>query len=122
MKAPYLPLFILNWLSSRHVLAMPGNCVKVYVYLLCESWGQTPRATLPNDDSELLSMARCSAEEWLLIKPVVMERFLMGNCQEHQGRLYDPFLLEQSRKFESNQRFRNGNAKRTRNTRAKSPK
>lgn len=89
---------------------MPGIAVKAYVYLLCEAWRQEPRATLPNIDSELCSMARCSDAEWLLIKPVVMERFFEGE----NNRLYAKFAFELSCKMLTNQRPKNKNAHKSR--------
>lgn len=113
-KAPYFPLYGKNWISGRHVVSMSGDGIKAYMFLLCESWDQIPRATIPNDDSEIRSMARCSTEVWERIKCEVLERFLTGQCDEHKGRLVAKFLIEVSRKFENNQRFKNKNAKRTR--------
>jgi uncharacterized protein YdaU (DUF1376 family) len=114
MKAPYFPFYVRDWLCSRSVFSMSGEAVKAYVYLLSESWLQTPRATLPNDDHQLASMARVSEAVWMVLKVEVLERFKTGQCREHKGRLYNERLLEASRKFESNQRPGNKNAKRTR--------
>jgi uncharacterized protein YdaU (DUF1376 family) len=119
LKAPYLPLYIKSWQASRHILAMPGPAVKAYVYLLCEAWDQIPRATLPNNDSELASIARVSDAEWLLIKDVVLERFVIGECDEHKGLLVAKVLIEHSRKYEKQKRLKNKNADRTRNRRGK---
>jgi uncharacterized protein YdaU (DUF1376 family) len=110
MKAPYLPLYVKDWLCSRKVLAMPGPAVKAYVYLLCEAWRQDPRATLPNDDFELMSMARCEESEWMLIKPIVMERFF----EDEKGRLCAKFAFELSCKMLTNQRPKNKNAHKSR--------
>jgi uncharacterized protein YdaU (DUF1376 family) len=96
---------------------MSGDAVKAYVYLLCEAWLQEPRATLPNDDAELASIARLSIEEWMNIKTSVIRSFKIGECEEHLGRLYNELQLEVSRKFEKNQRLNNKNARRTRNKR-----
>jgi uncharacterized protein YdaU (DUF1376 family) len=93
---------------------MSGEAVKAYMYLLSESWLQTPRATLPNNDNELASMARLSYDAWMGIKSEVLKAFAVGVCKEHKGLLYNEKLLECSRKSESNQRFNNENAKRTR--------
>lgn len=92
---------------------MTGDGVKAYVYLLAESWLQEPRATLPNDDNELASMARVTLEKWLTLKNEVLSCFEIGKCEEHLGRLYNELLLEISRKHEAKQRFNNKNAKRT---------
>jgi uncharacterized protein YdaU (DUF1376 family) len=113
-KAPYFPFYVRNWLCSRTVVAMPGAAVKAYLYLLSEAWLQTPRATLPNDDGELASMARVSAEDWASIKNDILRAFKIGECEEHKGRLFNETQLEISRKWENNQRHNNKNAKRTR--------
>jgi uncharacterized protein YdaU (DUF1376 family) len=110
MKAPYMPLYVKEWLLSRKILAMPGPCVKAYLYLLCESWRQEPRATLPNDDAELCDMARCGQAEWVLIKPVIMERFIL--CENN--RIYAKFLFDVSCKQLKNQRPKNKNAHKSR--------
>jgi uncharacterized protein YdaU (DUF1376 family) len=93
---------------------MSGEAVKAYMYLLCEAWLQTPRATLPNSDPDLASMARNSIADWDRIKIEVMARFKLGECEEHLGRFYNEKQLDVSRNYESNQRFGNKNAKQTR--------
>ncbi|KKU65613.1 MAG: hypothetical protein UX91_C0015G0023 [Candidatus Amesbacteria bacterium GW2011_GWB1_47_19] len=119
MKAPYFPLYAKNWSGSRHVLAMSGDEVKAYMYLLCEAWDQIPRATLPNDDRELASIAHISLDKWTTVKDAVLERFIIGTCDEHFGRLVAKFLIEYSRKYEKNKRPKNKNALRTRYKRDK---
>lgn len=114
MKAPYFPLFVRDWLCDRSVLKMSGEAVKAYLYLLCESWLQVPRATLPNDEPTLIEMARCSQGIWAIVKNSVMTQFKTGKCKEHKGLLYNPDLLEISRKYEAQQRFKNKNAEKHR--------
>ena len=92
---------------------MSGDAVKAYVYLLAESWLQIPRATLPRSDKDLASMARVTSEKWETIKEEVLQHFLLGNCKEHSGRLFNELLLEISRNGENKQRFNNKNAKRS---------
>jgi uncharacterized protein YdaU (DUF1376 family) len=113
-KAPNFPFYVRDWMCSRKVLKMSGSGVKAYIYLLCEAWLQIPRATLPNDDKELASMARLSIEAWIDVKVQVLECFKIGECKEHLGRFFNELQLEISRKYENNQRFNNKNAKRTR--------
>jgi uncharacterized protein YdaU (DUF1376 family) len=115
MKNPYFPLFVRDWLCSRRVLSMSGDAVKAYLYLLCESWLQEPRATLPNDDKELASMARMSLSDFTAIKSEIIQHYSVGTCEEHNGRLFQDTLLELSRKSESKQRIGNKNAKKTQN-------
>lgn len=112
-KAPYFPLYVRDWLCSRRVLAMSSDSVKAFVYLLCESWLQTPRATLPNDDKELASMSRLSCERFAVVRDEIMQHFSVGTCEQHSGRLYNDTLLEVSRKYENKQRLGNKNAKRS---------
>ena len=107
-------MFVRNWISSFRVRAMSGDAVKSYVYLLCRSWLEVPRATLPTDDNTLASMAEVTIEKWQQLKSEVMQHFKEGKCDEHKGRFYNEFLLEISRKYENNQRFNNKNANKTR--------
>jgi len=118
MKSPYFPFFLRDWLCSRRVLSMSGAAVKAYLYLLCESWLQEPRATLPNDRDELASMSRLDRDSFANLSAEIMVHFKMGECEVHKGRLYNELLLEISSKWEKNQRHNNKNAKRTRNKRA----
>lgn len=112
-KAPSLPLYVRDWLCSRRILAMSGDAAKAFMYLLCEAWLQIPRATLPNNEDELMSMARVSKDVWKRIKSEVLACFKIGTCREHRGRLFNERELEESRKLENKQRLNNKNAKRT---------
>lgn len=114
MKAPYFSFYVRDWLCSRNVFSMTGDEIKAYIYLLSESWLQTPRATLPKDDTELASMSRLSNADWMRVKQRVLTMFKEGQCDEHLGRLFNDRLLEVSRNFEKNQRPNNKNARRTR--------
>lgn len=96
---------------------MSGDAVKAYMYLLSESWLSVPRATLPNDDHELASLARLKYDDFIAIKSEIISQFKIGKCNEHKGLLYNETLLEISRKSESKQRLGNKNAKRTQNKR-----
>ena len=113
-KAPQFPFFVRDWLCSRRVLAMSGEAVKAYLYLLAESWLHVPRATLPNDDKILSEMARVNSDVWIRIKHEILQHFVEGKCKEHKGLLYNDTLLEKSRNYEKNQRPNNKNAKKTR--------
>ena len=92
---------------------MSGDSVKAYVYLLAESWLQEPRASLPNDDNVLASMARLPIDKWMTIKNEVLQHYFLGECEEHKDRFCQNTLLEISRNSQSKQRFKNKNAKRT---------
>jgi uncharacterized protein YdaU (DUF1376 family) len=114
MKAPYFPFFVKDWMCSNRVLAMSGDAVKAYIYLLCAAWLQEPRATLPKDRDSLALLSRLPGDKWDIISNEVMQHFKEGTCEEHKGRLYNDTQMEISRKWENNQRFNNKNAKRTR--------
>jgi uncharacterized protein YdaU (DUF1376 family) len=118
-KSPGFQFYVRDWLCSRRVLSMSGDAVKAYMYLLSESWLQTPRATLPTEDKDLASIARVSDEVWMRIKSEVLQHFKIGQCKEHKGLFFNEKLLEVSRKYEKNQRHDNKNAKRTRIEREK---
>lgn len=75
MKAPAFQFYVRDWLNSRKVQKMNGDEVKAYMYLLCESWLEEPRASLPIDDEELSLMAKLPMEKWLRVKPRVMANF-----------------------------------------------
>jgi len=114
MKAPSFPFYVRDWLCSRKVATMTGDEVKAYIYLLCESWLNIPRATLPDNDIELSEMARLPMDKWLQVKTKVMRCFENGECEEHEGLLFNELLLHISRKSENKQRLNNKNAKRSR--------
>ena len=120
MKAPYFPLFVRDVLCSRVCRSMSGDSFKAYWLLLCESWLQIPRATLPNDEQEIALMARVDLGKWnaeqthigrkTSIRDEVMACFKLGKCTEHKGRLYNERLLEESRKSDAKRRPNNKNA------------
>jgi uncharacterized protein YdaU (DUF1376 family) len=69
--------------------------VGAYLFLLCESWLETPRATLPDDDHELARLAKVSIQEWRALAPYIRPKL----CLDQQTkRLYDPRLMEESLK------------------------
>lgn len=53
--------------------------MKAYLYLLCESWLEVPRATLPTDDTELAAMANVPIDEWIKHKQTVMSSFILSD-------------------------------------------
>jgi len=67
------------------------------MYLLCEAWLQEPRATLPNDDKQLASMARVTPAIWDTVKEKVLDCFkpFKGN------RIYNERLMEVSKLSET---------------------
>lgn len=68
---------------------MTGDEVKAYLYLLCESWLECPRATLPNEDEDLAKMAQLSQEKWIKMKDKIMANFVLNN----EGRLVNDKLF-----------------------------
>jgi uncharacterized protein YdaU (DUF1376 family) len=106
MKSPAFSLYVRDFLSSPRVSKlhsksrstngsnMAGRCFNAYVFLLFRSWLQTPRATLPTDDEELAELAQVSREEWIAIKPLVMDLFLPYTG----GRIYNDRLMFESEK------------------------
>ncbi len=54
---------------------MSGVAVKAYLYLLCESWLEDERATIPNDDRWLAQSAQLQLNEWIEVKSEVMQHW-----------------------------------------------
>lgn len=77
MKSPSFQFYVRDWLCSLTVQRMTGDQVKAYLYLLCASWLEHPRATLPNDDSELAMLSRLTLEQWMKIKDGVLRCFVL---------------------------------------------
>lgn len=84
---------------------MTGDEVKAYLYLLCESWLQDIRATLPNNDEELALMARLDKEKWYQVRKAVMRKFIQH--PDHKGRIYNERLMEVSNLSEIRRKSRN---------------
>lgn len=81
---------------------MTGDQVKAYLYLICESWLEIPRATLPNDMVKLAKMAQQSSEEWARDCDAIMECWKLGK----DGRWHNERLLQVSKIQQKN--FENG--------------
>jgi len=90
MKSPAFAFYVRDWLCSRKVANMNGDAVKAYIYLLCEAWLQEDRATLPNDEKELASMARINNDKWCVIKDDILKCFFLNK----DGRLVNERLFE----------------------------
>lgn len=71
---------------------MTDKQVRVYLTLLCYSWLENPRATLPNDDGQLAQLARLSQEEWDQIKTPILAKF----SSDGNGRIFNDRLMEES--------------------------
>lgn len=97
--AETLPCFLLNvrkWLCSDTVRAlhrMGGRGVNAYMFLLCESWLQTPAGSLPNDEDLLIEFARVSQSEWNQIWPVLRHKFPNNG----NGRLFNEELKKEAK-------------------------
>lgn len=89
-KSPAFSFYVRDWLSSNSVTKMSGDAVKAYLYLLCSSWLEDDRATLPNDDIDLAKLARVTNRKWSGIKNMVLSNFLINN----DGKLYNERLME----------------------------
>ena len=90
-----LPCFLFNvrdWLCSPSVARMTDKQVRVYLNLLCYSWLENPRATLPNDQAQLAQLARLSEEEWNEIKGPILAKFI----SDGNGRIFNERLMEES--------------------------
>lgn len=91
-KLPYFPCYARDVISSSKIATMSGDAFKAYWLLLCASWLEDERATLPNNEANLEALARVDAPTWLRIKDEVLACFeTNGN-----GRLFSPRLLEVS--------------------------
>lgn len=75
-------------LASYRLRHLTSEEFRAYMYLLWSSWLQTPRATLPNSDSELSALAGgIGIQRWLIVKPAVL-----AMLSEQDGRLIDSTL------------------------------
>jgi uncharacterized protein YdaU (DUF1376 family) len=101
--AERLPCFLLNvrkWLCSDTVRAlhrMGGRGVNAYMFLLCESWLQTPTGSLPNDEDLLIEFARVSQSEFRLIWPVIKHKFVSNG----NGRLFNDELKKEAKTLDA---------------------
>lgn len=116
-KDPAFLLYVRDWLCSRKILSMSGDAVKAYLYLLCESWLQEPRATLPTSDEELASLCRVSLGEFLVLKKEILVCFSAEKFSGFGRRFFSERLYEESRKRFAKQRLGNKNAKQTQSKR-----
>lgn len=71
---------------------MTDQQARAYLSLLCYSWLETPRATLPNDDIQLAQLVHLSLDEWDRIKAPILAKFVSGE----NGRIYNERLMQES--------------------------
>jgi uncharacterized protein YdaU (DUF1376 family) len=89
------PCFLFNvrdWLCSPSLGRMTDKQVRVYLTLLCYSWLEIPRATLPNDEGQLAQLLHLSMEEWDQIKAPILAKF----NTDGNGRIFNERLMEES--------------------------
>lgn len=98
MKSPAFSLYVRDVLCSKTISKMHSKGVSkgvsAYLYLLCSSWLEEPRGTLPDDPIELAGMAKVSSEEWREIWPYIESQFPIGEG----GRRYNERLVQESEK------------------------
>lgn len=88
MKAPAFQLYVRDWLCSLTIKRMSGDETKAFIYLLCWSWLETPRATLPDDDGQLAAMSNLTEEGWQRVKGGVMRGFKLVDGRWQNERLH----------------------------------
>ena len=91
-KAPAFQLYVRRWLCSKTIARMTGDQVKAFLYMLCEAWLEEPRATLPDDEYELMGYARMDKDKWETNKNQILKAFHKGE----EGRLFNETLMEVS--------------------------
>lgn len=75
---------------------MSDKQVRAYITLLCYSWLEQPRATLPNDNAQIAQLVHMSEEEWNQIKAPVLAKFE----SDGNGRIFNERLMEESCYFD----------------------
>lgn len=101
-KPPYFPLYVLDFAASGKVEAMSTEAVGAYILLLCKAWHATPPCSLPADDQTLARWARLGDDAWSRVKASVVAAWEL----RADGRLYQPRLEIEWRKFRELQRAR----------------
>lgn len=91
---PYMPLDVNRLLTSDTWIATKkdGKCAHALICLWCESWRQTPAASLPNNDVTLAHLAMCDEAAWNSIKATVLSGFTL--CSDN--RYYHPVIVEKA--------------------------
>lgn len=92
-KSPSFQLYVRDILSSNLVAVMDGDEFKVYMFLLCASWLENERATLPIEDKDLAMLARITDRKWLKVRDKVLRGFKLT---EKKDRYYNERLVEVS--------------------------
>lgn len=92
MSAPYMPLYIADYLADTTHLTRSEH--GAYLLLLMAMWRAGGK--LPADDAKLARLAKCNGEEWSDVKPVVMDFF-----KRRGGTLTHKRLSEEYAKYEN---------------------
>lgn len=107
MKSPAFSLYVRDWLCSKTVSKLHSQAYSkdgsqpcsrgynAYMFLLCNSWLEHPPGTLPDNDDELIAMARVTPEEFAAIKPTLMLAFQKDTAT---GRLFNERLIHEANK------------------------
>ncbi len=88
---PYMKLYVADYLGDTHHL----NALEhgAYLLLLMAMWRAGGR--LPDNDAQLARLARCTPDEWEVVKPCVMPFF-----QRARGRITHKRIAEEIAKYE----------------------
>lgn len=99
MKSPAFSFYVRDWLCSKTVSKLHSKpCskgVSTYLYLLCSSWLEDPRATLPTEENELAGLGRVSVDEFREIWPFIKDQFPLDTSID---RLFNERLRIESEK------------------------
>lgn len=112
MKSPAFSLYVRDMLCSQTVSKLHSKSYSkdgsnphsrgfnAYMFLLLSSWLEDSGPSLPNDDEELMAMARVTPIEWEAIKPTVMSKFQLNTEGRWVNeRLWHEWEKQQSRKL-----------------------
>jgi hypothetical protein len=90
----YMALDVVRLRDSRFALETTGDEFRAGVLLWCASWHQKPASSLPNDDTQLASLAGFGrdVEAWKRVREGALRGFIL--CSD--GRLHHPVLAEKA--------------------------
>jgi len=107
-KSPAFQFYVKDWMCSPTVDEMSGDAVKAYMYLLCASWLQLPRTTLPNDDAKLAKFAKLSILQWKSMKMEVMQNFTLVDDRWVNLKLRDVSEMQERNRLNAISRWDKG--------------
>jgi hypothetical protein len=90
----YMALDVVRLRDSRFALETTGDEFRAGVLLWCASWHQKPASSLPNDDTQLASLAGFGRDvgAWKRVREGALRGFIL--CSDE--RLYHPVLAEKA--------------------------